>query len=181
MPHNVLNNVSVDYQVPISEMGYVLADIFSKPKLGRNMTEVPAEVKIESEITERMATNIDDLKNIGNKSNYSCPDCGGALWEMKNDAHPRYRCFTGHVYTGESLLEKQAEGVEESVLISIRMLEERKNLLKRLRTKQAEMGLNDDDEEDRLSRVEDLEIHINRLKALLVSIGKSNPKTAGYE
>jgi len=181
MPYNVLNNISVDYQVPVSEMGYVLADIFSKPALGRKMMEIPAEVKLESEITERMVTNIDELKNLGTQSNYSCPDCGGALWQVKNDAHPRFRCFTGHVYTGEALLEKQAEGIEESVLISIRMLEERKNLLMRLGNKQAEMGLHNDDEEDRLSRVEDLEMHINRLKALLVSIGKSSPKTAGYE
>lgn len=163
-------------------MGYVLDDIFSKPHLGRKSMEIPEEVKIESNITERMVSNIDDLENLGTRSNYSCPDCGGALWEVKNDVHPRYRCFTGHVYTGELLLEKQAEGLEESIWVSIRMLEERKNLLLRLANKQAETGVyNDDNGDDKFARVEDLEKHISRLKSLLVSIGKSSPKTAGYE
>ena len=51
---------------------------------------------------------------------------------MKDNTVPRYRCYTGHAFTGNVLLEKQAEGLEESVWISIRMLEERRNLLRRM-------------------------------------------------
>lgn len=181
MPYNVLNNITVDYQVPIAEMGYVLDDIFSKPMLGKNLKEIPQDVKIESEITERMTSNINDLENIGTRSNYSCPDCGGALWEVKNDVHPRYRCFTGHVYTADTLLEKQAEGLEESLWVSIRMLEERRNLLQRLTNKQTQMGLHQENDDDGYARVEELEKHISRLKTLLISMEKSSPKTAGYE
>ncbi|MBS1500924.1 MAG: hypothetical protein JST32_02595, partial [Bacteroidetes bacterium] len=124
---------------------------------------------------------MNELEKIGNRSNYSCPDCGGALWEMKDDAIPRYRCYTGHVFTGKTLLEKQAEELEESIWVSIRMLEERRNLLQRMADKYAGMGLGADDESDASSRADELEKHIERLKSLLVTIGKTSPKTAGHE
>ena len=181
MPNHVMNNITVDYCVPVAEMGYVLDDIFSKPALGKEPMAIPDDVKVESEITERMVTDMNELEKIGTRSNYSCPDCGGALWEVKNDVHKRFRCFTGHVYTGALLLEKQAEELEESLWISIRMLEERRNLLRLMASRQVEAGMPDDDEDDNVRRAEELEKHISRLKSLLVSVGRSSPKTAGYE
>jgi len=180
MPNNVLNNVDVDHSIPVSEMGYVLDDIFSKPFLDKELQQVPDDVKIESEITERMNVNMNELDKIGVRSNYSCPDCGEALWEMKNDAVPRYRCYTGHAFTGNVLLEKQAEGLEESICISIRMLEERRNLLKRMAKKQSGSSVIDGDI-DMNERADELRKHIERMKSLLVSIAKDNPKTAEFE
>lgn len=179
MPYNVLNNVDVDHSVPVAEMGYVLDDIFSKPFLNKKIKHIPEDVKIESEITERRITDMNELDKIGTRSNYSCPDCGGALWEIKEDPIPRYRCYTGHVYTGNVLLEKQAEEMEESVWISIRMLEERKNLLLRMANRQRIIDAEAADE--KLFSAEELGKHIERLKTLLISIGKTSPKTAGYE
>ncbi|MBS1531265.1 MAG: hypothetical protein JSU01_13245, partial [Bacteroidetes bacterium] len=107
------------------------------------------------------------------------PDCGGALWEINDDVIPRYRCHTGHVYSGKLLPGNQAEDAEESVWISIRMLEERRNLLLRLSNMQGQMGA--EEANDWRRRAEELETHIERLRSLLVSIGKSGAKTAGYE
>ena len=179
MPVNVLNNVAVDYQVPVSEMGYVLDDIFSEPFTNRELLKIPEDVKIESDIMERRITDMEELEKIGTRSNYSCPDCGGALWEMKDDVIPRFRCYTGHVFTGNLLLEKQAEELEDSLWISIRMLEERKNLLVRMAN--LEGGIEEDEERNKTERAEELGKHIERLKSLLISIGKSSPKTAGFD
>ncbi|MGN6638867.1 MAG: chemotaxis protein CheB [Mucilaginibacter sp.] len=178
MPHNVLNNVAVDHSVPVAEMGYVLDDIFSKPFLNGKLQKIPDDVKIESEITERRITDMNELEKIGTRSNYSCPDCGGALWEIKDDVIPRYRCYTGHVFTANVLLEKQAEELEDSLWVSIRMLEERRNLLQRMIKRQATI---EDEEGDMNEKIGELDKHIERLKALLITIGKSSPKTAGYE
>ncbi|MBS1528280.1 MAG: chemotaxis protein CheB [Bacteroidetes bacterium] len=180
MPYNVLNNVAIDYRVPVADMGYVLDDIFSKPFADRKLQAIPDDVKIESEITERRSSDMSELEKIGVRGNYTCPDCGGGLWEMTNDTMPRYRCYTGHVFTGKILAEKQAEGLEESLWVSIRMLEERRNLLMRIVNRQSETGLGGK-EDDTAQRAEELEKHIERLKSLLMSIGKSDPKTAGYE
>jgi two-component system chemotaxis response regulator CheB len=177
MVQNVLNNVDVDYQVPVSDMGYILDDIFSKPVL--NSQPIPEEVKLEAEITERMATSISSLEQIAVRSNYSCPDCGGGLWEIKNEKEPRFRCYTGHAYSAHSLLEKQGEELEESVWVSIRMLEERRNLLLQLahRDTKANSG---SFRETQINRADELNLHINRLKDLLITISKKNDPDEGY-
>jgi two-component system chemotaxis response regulator CheB len=51
------------------------------------------------------------------------------LWSVDGPGEKRYRCHTGHSYTGLSLLASQSEKIEEMLWISLRMFEERKNLL----------------------------------------------------
>lgn len=127
MPTNVLQRVDVDYQVPVADIGYILNDLFSQPE--KLPVKVPDDLLIEANITENMVSNIEDLEKIGTRSNYTCPECGGSLWSVDKDAVKRYRCFTGHVFTEGLLLEEQSEQVEESLWASIRMMEERRNLL----------------------------------------------------
>ncbi|WP_345950711.1 MULTISPECIES: chemotaxis protein CheB [unclassified Mucilaginibacter] len=177
MPINVLNNVEVDHRVPIADMGYVLQDILSKMPAD-SLHEIPEDVRIEAEITERRMSSMEELEKIGTRSNYSCPDCGGGLYEIKNDVITRFRCYTGHVYTGNLLLEKQSEGLEDSIWVSIRMLEERKNLLMRMANQNGnEVG----GEGSKKEKARELGEHIERLKSLLVSINKNSGTTGGYE
>lgn len=177
MPQNVINHVEVDYRVPVTDIGYILDDIFSKD--AKPDHEVPDDVKLEAQITERMTSSIDDLKKIGVHSNYTCPDCGGGLWEINNEPQPRYRCHTGHVYTAKLLLEKQTEELEETLWVSIRMMEERRNLLVNLARHEEEVGRSSAAQSQQ-TRIDDLNDHIERLKTLLVSINKNGPGDAGY-
>lgn len=142
MPISVINNVPVDHRVLIQDMGYIIADVLSKPAAS---IPIPEDVKIESEITERMVSNISSMEKIATHSNFTCPDCGGGLWEIKQEGFLRYRCHTGHVYTSLALLEKQGEQMEESIWVSIRMLEERRNLLLNLLWREKENPTSDFD------------------------------------
>ena len=168
MPVNVLNNVKVDHRVPVDDMGYILDDILSKPTEHKS---IPAEVKIETEITERMVSSIAEMDRLGEHSNYTCPDCGGNLWEVKNEPQPRYRCHTGHTYTEKLLLQLQTENIEESLWVSIRMLEERRNLLKNMA---GDIGSMDAIRERHLRRSEELDSHIEHLKSLLVVLSQKD-------
>ena len=174
MPNSVLNNVEVDYRVPVADMGYILEDIFARAT--RNGVPIPEDVTLEANITERMASSISDLDKIGTHSNFTCPDCGGNLWRMSNDPAPRYRCHTGHVYTEQLLMEKQNDALEESLWISIRMLEERRNLLLSIAERHG-----DGPRDDQLSRAADLATHAARLKELLLGISRQRtPPDEGY-
>jgi two-component system chemotaxis response regulator CheB len=175
MPVNVINNVQVDHRVLVQDMGYIIADVLSKPV--RNLP-VPEDVLLESQITERMASSITNMEKIATHSNFTCPDCGGGLWRIKNEKFGRYRCHTGHVYTDEVLLEKQNEQMEESVWISIRMIEERRNLLLNLvsQNKTDNIAIT----KDYQARADELSVHVERLKALLVTMNKHESKDEGY-
>jgi two-component system, chemotaxis family, protein-glutamate methylesterase/glutaminase len=170
MPRNVLNNVDVDYRVPVGDIGYILDDLLSKP--AGEPAEVPEDVRIEAKISERMTTNIDDLKLIADHSDFTCPDCGGGLWAIKNDPNHRYRCHTGHVYTERALGEVQSEALEESIWVCIRMLEERKNLFKTMAAHESETEDFEDAEKFKL-RADEIQLHIERLKSVLITLSNT--------
>ena len=45
----------------------------------------------------------------GKVSVFTCPECGGALWQVDETGLIRFRCHVGHAYNGESLLAEQTE------------------------------------------------------------------------
>ncbi len=164
MPVNVLNKVNVDYQVPVSDMAYIIDDIISKPNKHQ---EIPDEIKAEAAVTEQMFSSIKEMERIGRNSTLTCPDCGGSLWEINHEPEHRYRCHIGHVFTERVLLEKQGEKIEDSLRVSIRMLEERRNLFLNIATRESAYK---SIFQQHKGQAEQLNIHIDHLKSLLVSL-----------
>ena len=58
-----------------------------------------------------------------------CPDCGGPLWELRDEKLRRYRCRIGHAFTAESLLAGQSEALECALWAAVRTMEERVRIL----------------------------------------------------
>ena len=167
MPKNVINNVPVDFSVPIHEMGYILSDLVSNKQCDEG--QIPEDVKLEAEITVRMSSNIEDLQKLGSFTPITCPDCGGAMVKIKNDPIARYRCYTGHSFTELALEDEQIKGLEESIWVAIRMLEERRNLLISM-VKRRETQAEEQDP-GKIEQISNIELHISRLKAMLKDVG----------
>lgn len=167
MPESVLRTVEVDYKVSVNEMGYILTDRFLHTLCKE--TEVPAEVKLEAEITRRMSSSMEDLVKLGDFGNLTCPECGGVLANIENDAIPRYRCYTGHAFTQRSLEEQQLKEIEESLWVAIRMMEERKNLLYNM-VRNEKGNESSRPESTRNERAEAMQQHIERLKKMLTDL-----------
>jgi two-component system chemotaxis response regulator CheB len=127
MPLSALDHAQVDFCVSLAEMGPLLAELASKPR-GRRKA-ILADIRTESVIAERVLSNISQVDGLGEQVPYNCPGCGGVLWEIDGPGQARYRCHTGHSYSAVSLLTSQSEKIEEMLWISLRMFEERKNLL----------------------------------------------------
>ncbi|MDB5250103.1 MAG: hypothetical protein JWQ40_4497 [Segetibacter sp.] len=165
MPLSVLESMEVDFCVPLNKMGATIKGILEKELPEQNT--VPAEVVKEAEIAAKVVTSIDNVAKLSTShSVYACPDCGGGLWNLEDDAIKRYRCHIGHSYTEKDLLVKQGESLEATLWIALRMMEERRSLL---------MKLSEDDTGKGLSRLAlshrqramDLEKHIQKLKEVL--------------
>jgi two-component system chemotaxis response regulator CheB len=77
---------------------------------------------------------VENLQAIGQPSALTCPDCGGGLFELDDKRPLRYRCHTGHAFTSRSLENAQVEQAEHSLWSSVRSLQEREMLLRRLAT-----------------------------------------------
>lgn len=164
MPQSVLDNVEVDYCLKLEQMGAVLAE---KVRTGvYHSHTIPKDVVAEAEIAEKAAIGIENVESLGERSELSCPDCGGGLWRMVQDDIARYRCYTGHVYNSDELLIRQSENLENTLWVALRMMEERKHLLKKMAEEEEGKGWLRS-AAHRKEREKELQHHIERLKELL--------------
>jgi two-component system, chemotaxis family, protein-glutamate methylesterase/glutaminase len=161
MPQSVLNNVAVDFCGPTAEIGRFLAIYAGKPR-GRKRT-VPKDIKTEAIIAERVLSDVTQVETLGTQVPYNCPNCGGVLWAIGSSRAQRYRCHTGHSYTAASLMTSQSERIEETLWISLRMFEERKNLLNNTAQQERRPRM----KEWYRKQAKETNVHIERIRAML--------------
>lgn len=159
MPQSVLASLRVDHCVRLAAMGNLL-DRLSRESAGKEKP-IPQDVKTEALIAERILSDVSAVNDLGDQVPYNCPNCGGVLWQMHQPGTKRFRCHTGHSFTQASLLTSQTEKIEETLWISLRMFEERKNLLNNM-TRRASLGKSATAE-----RIREAETHIKRIRAIL--------------
>ncbi|GAB2532385.1 chemotaxis protein CheB [Rufibacter soli] len=178
MPQSVLHEIEVDYVVPVAEMGALLQELVFVPASAT--AEPPEDVVYEASIAERLMLNtgggaVEDTEILGPRSPFSCPSCGGALWEVNYGHVKHFRCHSGHAYTAESFLHANVESIEETLWVAMRMLEERRTMLSAMAEQDKKKGHNHWAESQQ-ERADELKIHISRLRQLLLT--NANAKNA---
>ncbi len=163
MPRNALANVNVDYCVALAELGAVLDDLSRRRP--RAKKGIPKDIRMEAIIAERVASNVPDQQQLGDQVPYNCPNCGGVLWQMKKLGILRYRCHTGHSFTADGLLESQSEKIEETLWVSLRMFEERNNLLQTMIERETGSQIRRVYKE----RMSENQVHIERIRRMLLA------------
>jgi len=167
MPLSVINNMEVDHVCLLEEIGPLIAEIIKKKK-GRKKP-VPKDIIAESRISETTAVSIYAIEKLADTSEFACPDCGGNLWEMKGDIVKRYRCHIGHAYTERDLIVKQSETASTTLWVALRMMEERKHLLKKMQIDYAKKGYKALSSTN-IEKQDHMERHITRLKKILFDL-----------
>lgn len=160
MPQNALRLASIDHCLPIDQMGALLTGLVKRRK--RKATAIPDDIAIEASIAERVLSDLESVEELGEQVPFNCPGCGGVLWQMKKGKLLRYRCHTGHSYTAAALMDEQKAKMEETLWIALRMFEENRNLLIR-------MGAQGEASPSYVERVEQAQVHIDRIRAMLKS------------
>ena len=160
MPRNAMNNVKIDYCLPISEMGVLLYQLI--PQKLQKRKPVPEDVLIEAKIAERVLSDLSSVNKLGDQVPFNCPGCGGVLWQVEKDSSLRFRCHTGHAYTAASLLAEQTKKIEETMWTALRMFEERKNLLTGIAKGKKSVG-----SQSALERAKMSQVHIDRIRIIL--------------
>jgi two-component system chemotaxis response regulator CheB len=136
---SVSDNIEVDYSLPLSQIGTAVMEVIANKQL--DGIEAPSEVKAEAAIAERALTGIDVIRPLAHQSVYTCPDCGGGLWEITERGFHRYRCNIAHSYTESELLKRQSAETESTLWIAVRIMEERMELLKKISGQEKSKGL----------------------------------------
>jgi two-component system, chemotaxis family, protein-glutamate methylesterase/glutaminase len=173
MPQAVLNVLEPDFSVPVSEIGEAIKKAIAVLQK-RKKAKIPDDILKEAEIAERVNVGIEQIENLGIKSSISCPECGGALWELKDNGFSRYRCHVGHAFTEQGLITSMEASTESTLWIALRMIEERKNILKQIADKELKRGSRKL-ASTYMTRSKEMEAHVNKIKELLFSLG-SDPQ-----
>jgi two-component system chemotaxis response regulator CheB len=88
MPTNVMQQIQVDYSVPLRQIAPLLDRLSQEWATDERSYPVPEEVEIESKIAEQNMDGselIASVEKLGRVSKLTCPDCHGALWEVNDE------------------------------------------------------------------------------------------------
>jgi two-component system chemotaxis response regulator CheB len=138
MPGSAIRYAKPDYISKIADMAPLLARLTKEPA-GPTL-EIPLDIRMETDIAAQEAAGMEIENKLGDPSPFTCPECGGALWEIEDGDLLRYRCHVGHAYTAETVQSGQAREVEHMLESLQRANKERAVLARRMAGKERERG-----------------------------------------
>lgn len=141
MPKSAIANVeNIDYILPLSEIPSKLVALANTPIAPAAEKPVPRQMEYESDMAD-IENQDNGTPPLGQPSTFTCPDCGGTLWEIKEGKMLRFRCHVGHAFGAETLRALQSEEVEEALWSAMRALREKAMLSQQMATRMRDRNL----------------------------------------
>lgn len=131
MPLSALKAVAADHVVPSRAMPALIAQLAGAAPSKRR----PLSKGRRSASAAPGGEGMEAPPSDGPPSGFTCPDCGGALWELEESGVLHYACHVGHRLSVESLLAGQVDGIEASLWSAVRALEETAEMRRRMATR----------------------------------------------
>jgi two-component system, chemotaxis family, protein-glutamate methylesterase/glutaminase len=137
MPDSALRNVEGSRCLSSTELPNAIEEVIRKP--AGDPVEVPEALRIEAGYAEEAVMPIKEYEKLGEPSDATCPECGGPLRETK-EGLLRYRCYTGHAFSGLVLEQQTRRDIESSLWSAVRLFQQRSNIDRALAQKESEKG-----------------------------------------
>ena len=83
-------------------------------------------------LIRRAITAQEHNERSGETTVYTCPECGGTLWQVEHNGLAQFNCHVGHAYAPEALLGQMSEELEAALWRCVRMLAEKATLARQL-------------------------------------------------
>ena len=123
MPESALRAVGVaDAVLDAADIGPALLRLIAPSMI----EEGAAMMQVENPLAETAE------RPDGPPSPFTCPECNGSLWEIKDGEVVRYRCRVGHSYSEDAMVIEQGSAVEAALWSALEALEERAEFLRRV-------------------------------------------------
>ena len=150
MPQTASEIAGADHVVPADRLSALLVELVCSSAPSRdpvvppmNPPNPPSPV----DPIERMPATVDrDMaeqarnERRGQVSTFTCPECGGTLWQVDEPGLVRFRCHVGHAYNGEALLAEQTEALEAALWTAVRTFKEKAVLGRQLAARERSRG-----------------------------------------
>jgi two-component system chemotaxis response regulator CheB len=142
MPANAIRAAEVDHVVPSADIA-ALIERLAGGSVDEEEDEDRAMGATEPEAQQagREVPVGEMVRQTGPPSGLTCPDCGGALWELDEGRLVRYKCHVGHRFSAETLGAEQVSAIEGALWSAVRILEEHAELRTQLSKRAQDAGL----------------------------------------
>jgi two-component system chemotaxis response regulator CheB len=152
LPQSASDIAGADHVVPVGRLARLLADLVhpdgaaadnpSKPPPapaagGKAMFD-PVE-KITQTAAEDLEAQARDARR-GTVSTFTCPECGGCMWQLDEAELLRFRCHVGHAYGADALLAEQSAALEAALWTAVRTFREKGVLARQLANRDRQAG-----------------------------------------
>jgi len=105
------------------------------------MTPQPSDpIERASQVVEQTMESQTRNERRGEVSVFTCPECGGALWQLEEPKLLQFRCHVGHAYNAETLLAEQTDTLEAALWTAVRTFREKSVLAQQLATQERAKG-----------------------------------------
>lgn len=132
MPLSALHHVQVDYTLPLAAIGQLLVRLANEQVEEEAGAQMSEDLAMEAKVA-KMDTNLMRAdEQTGTPSAFSCPECGGVLWEVQDEKVLRFRCRVGHAFSVESMMAEQSEALETVLWGALKTLQESADISRRL-------------------------------------------------
>jgi two-component system chemotaxis response regulator CheB len=167
MPTAALETVDVDYVLPLDAIPDALAQLTAETVAPH---DVPREIAVEADLDAGRG-DPGQVSTLGPRSELTCPECSGPLWELRRARPSTYRCYLGHVVTGKSVADGRAGEIERGMWLAIRALEDRVDGLAALARQARSDGREQDALEHERRQREGMQ-QVTRTRALLLQLSR---------
>jgi two-component system, chemotaxis family, protein-glutamate methylesterase/glutaminase len=138
MPRSAIRHVAVDHIHSLAEMPELLTKLTRTPR--PPPVQVDEGIQMEALIAAQEMRDMDHRARSSPISPITCPECHGAMQEIRDGSFFRYRCHTGHAFTLESLRSLQAEAWERALYSAFRAQQERAIVVRRMADEASKLG-----------------------------------------
>ncbi|QDV32180.1 chemotaxis protein CheB [Tautonia plasticadhaerens] len=133
MPRSAIEHVGPHHVLGVGDMPRLLTQLAREPD-----PDFPGGSSMADDFEHDPETVRRDLEAQARDSRrdepttYSCPECGGTLWQFGEGAVAQFRCHVGHVYSPESFLVDLTDELEAALWRCVRMLTEKATISRQL-------------------------------------------------
>lgn len=132
MPKSALASVPIDHTASARDIAELLVH-YDPPRV-QAPVPVPLLMEFEHRLSAMQTLLADrrELESVAVPSPYTCPECAGVLYRLKDERLLRFRCSQAHAWSRLSLLAALAESRETALHRATRALREEAELSKEI-------------------------------------------------
>jgi two-component system, chemotaxis family, protein-glutamate methylesterase/glutaminase len=140
MPTAAIEAAEPDHVVSIRELAALLATLDSGPA-PEEAQSTRKEVAMDADPTQLDPEAVTEAnRTLGEVTPFTCPECGGTLWEIPEAEVVKLRCRVGHSYTQDAYRHEKSVSLEAALWTAVTALVEKADFSRRLAKRLRDAG-----------------------------------------